>query len=529
MFKVFVADKLAASGLTVLEDYAELEVDFAPGLALPEACAHARDADAIVVRSETKVKGELLEAAAKLRIVGRAGIGVDNIDLNAATERGIVVVNTPDANATTTAELAVAHIFSLSRHLPQADSSVRHGRWERAKFVGSEISGKTVGIIGFGTIGRLVAERCRSLRMRVLAHDPFVAPATFEELGVARSELEPLLENADYISLHCPLTEETRNFLNAERLAQMKKGARIVNCARGGLIDEQALLEAIRNAHLAGAALDVFAQEPPLVSPLFEEPRIHFTPHLGASTQEAQTAVGVEIAHQIAAFLIRGEIKNAVNVPSIAPQKLAVLGPYMDLARRLGRFMSMMLEHPLDAVEFGLFGRAAELECHPIASEALIGLLEQHMSARVNRINAAHIARRQGLKITESVSPDSRDYLSLLRIRGTSGRHELCLEGTLFDERRPRLVRVNDYHVEAELAGQMVVTHHADRPGVIGAIGDILGGAGINIARMQVGAADGQDTAIGLLGVSRALDAATLSKIGALDAVTKALQVSFST
>ncbi|MEN9726809.1 MAG: hypothetical protein RL434_1175, partial [Pseudomonadota bacterium] len=269
MFKVFVADKLAPEGIAALKTYPQLEIDFTPGLEVEAALAHAAAADAIIVRSETKIKGKLLEAAGKLRVVGRAGIGVDNIDLVATTERGIVVLNTPDANATTTAELAIAHLFSLSRQLPEADASVRGGEWARSRFMGSEVTGKTLGIIGFGTIGRLVAERARGLKMQVLGFDPFVTPETFAQYGVEPVELPALLANADYVTLHCPMTDDTRNLLNAERLASMKKGARLINCARGGLVDEDALLAQVQSGHLAGAALDVFAQEPPGASPLY--------------------------------------------------------------------------------------------------------------------------------------------------------------------------------------------------------------------------------------------------------------------
>lgn len=528
MYKVFVADKLAAEGIAALKQYPELEIDFAPGLDVEAALPHAALADAIIVRSETKIRGRLLEAATRLKVVGRAGIGVDNIDLEAATERGIVVLNTPDANATTTAELAIAHLFSLSRQLPEADRSVRGGAWERSRFMGSEVSGKCLGIIGFGTIGRLVAERARGLRMRVLGFDPFVNPETFSDHGVEHATLDALLATADYVTLHCPLTDDTRNLLDATRLRAMKKGARLVNCARGGLVDEAALLEAVSGGHLAGAALDVFAQEPPGSSALFTEPRIQFTPHLGASTQEAQTAVGVEIAHQVAAFLLRGEVRNAVNLKSIAPERLAQIAPWGRLTRNLGKLLGLMADGPLQEVELGLYGRAAELEGQPLQCEVVAGLLQDHVSAPINRVNALPLARRQGLRICESRAADSRDYLSVVRVRGRTATSSVCLEGTLFDERHPRLVRVNDYEIEAALEGRLVVTRHVDRPGVIGAIGEILGQAGINITRMQVGAADGKAHAIAVIGVSQALGDNTVAALGAIEAVEKILQVNFT-
>ncbi|MEQ8660906.1 MAG: phosphoglycerate dehydrogenase [Gammaproteobacteria bacterium] len=527
MYKVFVADKLAPEGIAALEQYPELEIDFSAGLSVEEAIPHARAADAIIVRSATKIKGELLAAAEKLRVVGRAGIGVDNVDLDAATERGIVVLNTPDANATTTAELAIAHMFSLSRNLPAADQSVRQGRWERNAFLGAELCGKTVGIIGFGTIGRLAAERCRGLRMRVVGFDPFVTEKTFAEHGVERCELDELLAQADYVSLHCPVTEGTRNLLSRERLLKMKPGARLVNCARGGLVDEEALLEVVSSGHLAGAALDVFVNEPPGDSPLFAEPNIQFTPHLGASTHEAQTAVGVEIAHQVAAFLIRGEVINAVNVPSMAPEKLEKLAPYLDLADRLGRILCRMADEPLSDVEIGVFGEAAKLDTHPIASAAMVGMLCGHHSVPVNPINALHLARRQGIKVTEVSSADSRDYVSLVRITARSNSHAVCLEGTVFDERHPRLVRINAYEVESPLEGTLLFTHHADQPGVIGTLGDLIGRAGINISRMQVGVAEGTNLAIAVLGISQPLDDTVLDAVRRIAAVDKVLQIRF--
>jgi len=520
MFKVFVADKLALEGIAALKEYTPLEIDFSPGLDLEAAIPHIADADAVIVRSETKIRGKLLEAAKKLRVVGRAGIGVDNIDLDATTERGIVVLNTPDANATTTAELAIAHLFSLSRALPEADRTTREGQWLRSKFMGSEVTGKTIGIVGFGTIGRLVSERARGLKMRVLGFDPFVNPQTFADYGVERVELDALLAQADYVTLHCPMTNDTRNLLSAERLQLMKKGARLINCARGGLVDEAALLAAVQTGHLAGAALDVFEKEPPGASPLFAEPRIQFTPHLGASTEEAQTATGVEIAHQIAAYLLKGEIRNAVNIKSVPPERLAQLEPYAQLARRLGKLVSGMAVGALQEVEIGFYGSAADLDSQPLVAAVVAGLLQDHLDTPINRVNAAHLA--------EVKSTDVRDYLSVLRVTVRAEGGACCLEGTLFDGRHPRLVRVNEYALEAPLEGHVVFTRHADKPGVIGALGELLGREGINISRMQVGAAEGRDSAIGVLGVSRALSAAQLAAISGIPAIDKVLQVEFT-
>lgn len=525
MYKVFVADELAPEGIAALKEYAEIEIDFSPGLTVDEAIPHVKNADAIIVRSATKLKGQLLDAAVRCKVIGRAGIGVDNIDLDVSTERGIVVLNTPDANATTTAELAIAHMFSLSRKLPEADLSVRSGKWQRNEFVGAEVSGKTVGIVGFGTIGRLLAERCLGLKMKVVVFDPFVTQQTFAEHGVETKDLDGLVAVSDYITLHCPVTDGTRGLFSRERLLAMKAGSRIINCARGGLIDEQALCDVVNSGHLAGAALDVFEQEPPIDSPLFTVPNIQFTPHLGASTEEAQTAVGVEISHQIAAFLIDGKIINSVNVPSVDPDKLSQLNPYMELATKLGKVLCQMVEGPLSSVEIGVFGEASKFDAHPIASASMVGLLCRHHAVPVNQINALHLARRQGINVTKVSSADSKDYLSLVRITAQSSEQTVILEGAIFDESRPRLVKINGYEIESPLEGHLLITKHANEPGVVGKIGEALGKEDINISRMQVGVAEDTQLAIAILDISGSLSSAALDNISKIGAVEKVLQV----
>jgi D-3-phosphoglycerate dehydrogenase len=525
MYKVFVADELAPEGIAALKEYAEIEIDFSPGLTVDEAIPHVKNADAIIVRSATKLKGQLLDAAVRCKVIGRAGIGVDNIDLDVSTERGIVVLNTPDANATTTAELAIAHMFSLSRKLPEADLSVRSGKWQRNEFVGAEVSGKTVGIVGFGTIGRLLAERCLGLKMKVVVFDPFVTQQTFAEHGVETKDLDGLVAVSDYITLHCPVTDGTRGLFSRERLLAMKAGSRIINCARGGLIDEQALCDVVNSGHLAGAALDVFEQEPPIDSPLFTVPNIQFTPHLGASTEEAQTAVGVEISHQIAAFLIDGKIINSVNVPSVDPDKLSQLNPYMELATKLGKVLCQMVEGPLSSVEIGVFGEASKFDSHPIASASMVGLLCRHHAVPVNQINALHLARRQGINVTKVSSADSKDYLSLVRITAQSSEQTVILEGAIFDESRPRLVKINGYEIESPLEGHLLITKHANEPGVVGKIGEALGKEDINISRMQVGVAEDTQLAIAILDISGSLSSAALENISKIGAVEKVLQV----
>jgi D-3-phosphoglycerate dehydrogenase len=525
VMKIYIADNIVAEGVDFLRANTPHEIDFTPGLKEDQVCEHIRDCDAVIVRSATSIRGRILESARKLRVIGRAGIGTDNIDLAAATERGIVVLNTPDANATTTAELAIAHMLSLCRFLPAADRSVRGGKWERSRFNGTEIAGKTLGIVGFGTIGRIVANRALGLRMKVLAFDPFVTPEVFAAAGVDSVDLDALLRGADIVTLHCPLVDKTRNLVDVRALGLMKPGARLVNCARGGLVDEQALHDALRSGRLAGAALDVFENEPPRDSPLLALDNAVFTPHLGASTEEAQTAVGVEIARQIATYLRDGEAINAVNLPRIAGPEALRLRPWQELAVKLGRLLALMASGPIRQVDVALIGQVAELTAAPVTAGALIGLLGEHLSVPVNQVNAGHLARRQGIAIAESRASESHDYLSLLSVTARFDGEQLTLAGTLFDERHPRLVRINRYQIETPLKGRLLFTRHLDQPGVVGDIGMLLAGQQINISTMEVGVAEDADTAIAIIGVSDALSDAAMDAIRRLPAISKAIQV----
>ncbi len=525
MKRIFIADRIAQEGIAYLRSLPGFEVLVEPGLREAELGERIRECEAVIVRSVPRITATVLAAAKRLKVIGRAGIGVDNIDVEAATERGVVVLNTPDANATTAAELTLAHILSLSRHLPQADRSVRAGEWKRAQFMGTELSGKTIGIIGYGTIGRLVASRCLGLKMRVVAYDPFVTREVIAEGGVEPLELEELLKTSDYVSLHCPLTDKTRGLINRERLSAMKSGSRLINCARGGLVDETALLEAIRSGHLAGVALDVYEQEPPIGSPLLNEERIVFTPHLGASTEEAQVAVGVAIARQIAAFLETGEAINAVNLPHVPAEQLPKIRPYQVLAHRLGRLLATLVPAPLQQIEVALYGRAAEINTHPVAMEALVGLLEEQLSKPVNSVNACHLARRQGIALVESRSEETHEYLSLVSVTGHHNGGTTSVAGTLLGERHPRLVRIDDYEVETVPEGTLLITRHEDRPGVVGALGNLLGREQINISRMQVGITSPESEAIAVIGISSPLSPELLHQVEAIPAVHRVYQV----
>jgi len=523
--KIFVADKISETGVDYLRSCDGIEVDFTPGLSQQEVTERLQDTDGLIVRSAVKVTREMIESSPRLKVIGRAGIGVDNIDVEAATERGIVVLNTPDSNATTTAELAVAHLLSLSRNLPAASASVRASEWKRAQFMGREITGKTVGIIGFGTIGRIAASRFKGLQMNVVAYDPFVTTEKFEQDGVEPKTLEELLSISDYVSLHCPLIPPTQKLMNAERFAMMKPGAYLINCARGGLVDEAALIDALNSGQLAGAALDVFENEPPAESPLLDLSNVVFTPHLGASTHEAQVAVGVAIARQLADFLLHDEAINAINLPRIPKDIRRKLQPYLELARSLGRLLAAIAPSPLHVVKVEVHGQAAELNPHPIAVETLVGLLADTMSVPVNSVNAESLAKRQGIGLTESRSEEVHDYVSLVTVSGHYEGGEIQLTGTLLGEKHPRLVGVNDYEVESILEGTILITRHTDQPGVIGAVGDALGGGDVNITRMHVGESTTENKAMAVIGISSPLNEEIFAAVKVIPAIEHVCQV----
>jgi D-3-phosphoglycerate dehydrogenase len=525
MKKIFISDKLANDGVNYLKEQADIEIHFEVGLSEDELCAKIGDFDALLIRSDTVVTPKVLQAAKKLKLIGRAGIGVDNVDIPAATEMGVIVMNTPDANATTTAELAIAHMMSLSRHLPTADKSVREGKWERSKLTGSEIARKTLGIVGFGTIGRLVSQRAAGLKMHVIAFDPFVAPEIYADLGVESVTLDELISRSDYVTLHCPLIEKTKNIINAAQLKKMKSTAMLINCARGGLIDEAALYEALKTKQIAGAALDVYENEPPKNSPLFELENIVFTPHLGASTNEAQLAVSVEIAEQAVTFLRTGEAVNALNLPRVSAEELKKSNDYMNLATQLGKVLAGLSLQPLTKLEVALFGKAAEVSPRPVSVAALVGVLSSQFETPVNRVNAENIAKRQGLALVESVSQETQDYVSLIRLTGHNADKTITLSGVLLGGRLPRLVSINDMDIEIVPEGTLLITRHDDKPGVISAISSVLSNAAINISRMQVGTADNEAHAMAVISISEPLSADLLAQVGAIDAVNQVAQI----
>ncbi|MEY4767440.1 MAG: D-3-phosphoglycerate dehydrogenase [Pseudomonadota bacterium] len=525
MKKILISDKLAQAGIEYLNQQPDIQIHQQTGLNEAQLCEIIGDYDALLIRSDTKVTKTVLQVAKKLQLIGRAGIGVDNVDIPTATELGIIVMNTPDSNATTTAELALAHIFSSSRSLPTADRSVRAGKWERSKFMGSEVAYKTLAILGFGTIGRIVANRGLGLKMRVIAYDPFVNADIFEQIGVESVSLEQLLQEADYLTLHCPLIEKTRNIIGEKQLAMMKPSARIINCARGGLIDEAALYQALSNGRLAGAALDVFAQEPPKESPLLSLDNLTFTPHLGASTHEAQVAVSVEIARQAVTFFRTGEAVNALNLPRVPAEQLKKSKQYIMLANILGQVMSGLASKPIQRLEVSAFGKAAEVDIRPISTETFVGLFSGQASTPVNSVNAGNIAKSRGIALVESKTEQVQGYLSLLKIVAHAGQDILTLEGTLLGDCHPRLVKINQFEIEVVPEGTLLITRHHDKPGVIGAISTVLGKADINITRMQVSIADENQQAMAVISVSQPLADEIVTAIGQIPAICQLTQI----
>jgi D-3-phosphoglycerate dehydrogenase len=499
MARVFISDKLDAGGLSLLQ-HSGLEVDNRPGLKDAELRDAIRQADALIVRSGTKVTAELLREPGKLRAVIRAGVGVDNIDVAAATRHGIVVMNTPGGNTVSTAEHTIAMMMALSRHIPAADAGMRQGKWERNKLVGTQLAGKTLGILGLGRIGREVARRAIGLDMKVIGRDPFLTPDKAAQLGIELvDQLETMLPRCDYLTVHTPLTDETRDLIGAAELAMLKRGARVLNCARGGIIDEQALLEALTLGHLAGAALDVFIQEPPGDNPLLKLPNLVTTPHLGASTMEAQESVSIEAAQLAINFLTRGEIQFAVNTVAVDRTELAELRLYVDMARRLGLLHSQMSRGSIQRAEVSFRGDAARRSTRLITAAFTAGLLESRLTEGVNIVNAELFARERGLDVSEQINTSKGDFSTLIRADVFTDKKQYTAAATLFGNQFLRLVQLGPYHLDAIMDGVMLIFTHRDMPGLIGHIGTIFGKHKVNIAQMTVGRQQAGGEAIAVL------------------------------
>jgi len=494
--KIVVADDLPTSAIDMLRAEG-WEIDARTGRTPEQLSADLADADAIVVRSATKVTAALINAAPKLRAIARAGTGVDNVDVNAANARGIVVMNAPGANSISVAELAMAQILSLARPIPAADAVMKQGKWEKKKFIGEEVRDKVLGLAGLGRIGQEVAKRAAAFGMRLIAHDPFISDQVASGLGVQLVSLDELFARADYVSLHMPSTPQTRNLVNAERLAHAKKGIRIVNTARGDLVDENALADAIESGQVAGAALDVFQKEPTVDHRLQLLPQVVATPHIAASTREGQELVGVETVTALREFLKDGVIRNAVNFPSLPAEEFRRIQPFVDLGERLGMFIAQMNEAQARSVGVRFYGELANARKELIVNAVLTGLLNATLSGSVTLVNARSVANERGIEVTESTSTRLRNYASLISVQLQTAAGERWVEGTVFEKSGPRLVLIDGIGVEAPLDGTMIVMRNADQPGVIGDVGTILGRHGVNIATFALGR--GADGAVGIV------------------------------
>ncbi|MDY6904703.1 MAG: phosphoglycerate dehydrogenase [Thermodesulfobacteriota bacterium] len=485
--KVLISDKLGDAGIEIFENEPDIEVTVNTDLTPEELLEEIEEFDALVIRSATKVTAELLDAAKNIKVVGRAGIGLDNVDIPAATQKGVVVMNTPTGNTVTTAEHAIAMMMSLSRNIPRGTESLRNGRWDKKKLQGRELMNKTLGVLGFGKIGSIVADRARGLKMNVIVFDPNVNPERIEKAGYKSVTLDELFEQADYITIHVPKIKKTTGLINKDAFAKMKDGVMLVNCARGGIVDEDDLCEALKSGKVAGAALDVFATEPPGESPLFAFDNFICTPHLGASTKEAQRNVAVDVANQIIAYLKNGTVINAVNAPSVTGEKLQKLKPYLELAERMGRLQAQIIEGKLKEVAIEYNGDYHGLDLNPVSTALLNGLLDPLLKDAVNAVNAPAIAQEMGIKVSETSSAEPFDYRNLMTVKITTTEGTETVAGTIFGKIYPRIVRINDFRMDLSPYGHILLILSANKPGDIGNIGAVLGEEGINVLRLMIG------------------------------------------
>src|SRR5712691_2797562 len=527
MPKVLISDALSAAAVQIFKDRG-LDVDFQPALGKDKEklAATVGKYDGLAIRSATKVTAKIVEQARSLKVIGRAGIGVDNVDIPAATARGVIVMNTPFGNSITTAEHAVTLMLSLARQIPQADASTQAGKWEKNRFMGVEITGKTLGIVGCGNIGAIVAERAHGLRMKVIAYDPYLAPERALDLGVEKMDLDELLRRSDFITLHTPLTDKTRNIIDAAALAKTKKGVRIINCARGGLVDEAALRAALDSGHVAGAAFDVFTEEPATANPLFGHPNVVCTPHLGAATTEAQENVALQIAEQMSDYLLRGAISNAVNFPSITAEEAPRLRPFVELAEKLGSFAGQLTETGVNKVQLSYEGVVAGMNTKALTSAAVAGLLRP-MLQDVNVVSAPIVAKDRGIVIEEMTREGHSDYESLITVTVDTERQTRSVSGTVFADGRPRIVNIKGIRMDAGFGRSMIYITNLDKPGFIGRFSSVLGDAGINIATFHVGRDVPGGNAVALIEIDGELPAHVLAAVRALPQVQQARPLKF--
>ena len=486
--KVLIADSMSLKAVEILKETPGIDVDVITGLKPDELKAKIKDYHGLVVRSATKATAEIIEAAENLKVIGRAGTGVDNVDTVAATKKGIVVMNTPGGNTITTAEHAVSMMMALARKIPQATASMRRGEWEKKKYEGTEITGKTLGILGVGNIGAVVASRALGLRMTVIAYDPFISEEAADKMGISLVTMDELFKKSDFISIHVPLTAETKNIVNADAFRKMKKGVKLINCARGGIVNEKDLAEAIKEKIVSGAALDVFEKEPVTAdNPLIQMEEVILTPHLGASTFEAQESVAIAIANQMADCLVNGTIRNAVNVPSIPAELLAALSPYISLGEKLGSFQGQILKGGIEEVTIEYSGDVVNYDVAPITIACLKGLLDQLLDMYVNFVNAPFVAKERGIKVVEVKSSRAIDFASSITIKVKTKEQENVVEGALFGKKEPRIVRIDKFLLDAVPEGNLLLLQNEDKPGVIGNVGTLLAANNVNVARLHLG------------------------------------------
>jgi D-3-phosphoglycerate dehydrogenase len=513
MYKVLVSDAMSEEGLKVLKEQKEFQVDVKLKLPPEELKAIVKDYDALLVRSSTKVTKDIIDAATKLKVIGRAGVGLDNVDAEAASKRGIIVMNTPGGNTISTAEQTMALIMALSRNTAQANASLREGRWDRNKYMGVELYGKTLGIVGLGRIGTEVAKRAMSFGMRIIAYDPYLTVEKAQELGVEIVDLKGIIKDSDYITVHTPITNETRNLFTEKEFAQMKPGVRLVNCARGGIINEADLIKALESGKVAGAALDVYETEPPKDFTMFKNEKLVATPHLGASTEEAQVNVAIEVCRQVADALLGRGVKNAVNVPYVDPELYKVLKPYIELSEKMGGLIAQLTEGRTKEIKIQYGGDIVSHELTPVTVAFLKGFLTPILEETVNYVNASFIAKERGIKVVETKSSQIEEFANLISIEAQTDKAAVRVAGTLSPRKQPRIVKLNDFYVEASTSGYLLILSNEDKPGIIGQIGMILGENKINIAGMTLGRTKAGGVAMTVLNIDEEIPESVMKQI----------------
>ncbi|MDW3118266.1 MAG: phosphoglycerate dehydrogenase [Roseovarius pacificus] len=513
--KVLVSDKLSETAVQIFRDRG-IDVDFMPDLGkdkekLAEIIGNY---DGLAIRSATKVTPIILEAATNLKVVGRAGIGTDNVDKEAASKKGVIVMNTPFGNMITTAEHAIAMMFAVARQIPEASASTHAGKWEKSKFMGVELTGKTLGVIGAGNIGGIVCDRARGLKMKVIAYDPFLGQEKADQMGVEKVDLDELLARADFITLHVPLTDQTRNILSRENLEKTKKGVRIINCARGGLVDEEALADLLKSGHVAGAAFDVFSVEPATENPLFNLPNVVCTPHLGAATTEAQENVALQVAEQMSDYLLTGAVSNALNMPSVTAEEAKIMGPWIKLSDHLGNFIGQMTDEPIKAINILYDGVVSEMNLEALTCAAVAGIMKS-VNPEVNMVSAPVVAKERGVKISTTKQDKSGAFEGYIKLTVVTDKRERSIGGTVFSDGKPRFIQIKGINIDAEIGSHMLYTTNNDEPGIIGTLGQMMGEHGVNIANFTLGRSAAGGEAIALLYVDAPVDSDVIQKLEA--------------